>query len=281
MQRRAFTGVLIAAVFLAACDYPTEVPNWDVTWDVPIKSSTIAASSFLPSGVTTDATKNFFLFTVAPTTVTKTLAEACNCVVPNGVVIPQPALDIDDNRTVAVQAGVTSAVLSGDTLFVTVTNSLGFDPLRPTGAVGQSYFVDTVKSGTTVLGRDSVNGVDFALPSGGTLTRKVVLTGSVAAAGINFRVVVHTKAGTNTFTTSSSAGPSRSSSKARLVAGLKGLGNGACSTVAARTSATHGPHRRGPSASSPCRSTAYRPGEACQARRPERASAATTAAARV
>ena len=55
---------LATLVLLAACDVPTKVPNWDMTWNVPAKGTTISVNSFLPSGVTVTPNGSAFQATV-------------------------------------------------------------------------------------------------------------------------------------------------------------------------------------------------------------------------
>ena len=53
-MRRPEVGILALAMLAAAC-IPTEAPNWDMGWNLPIPDKgklSIGVASFLPNGVT-------------------------------------------------------------------------------------------------------------------------------------------------------------------------------------------------------------------------------------
>jgi hypothetical protein len=197
MMRRPLA--LAALVLLAACDIPTATPRWDMTWNVPSQNTTISVNSFLPSGVTANAGNTAFLVSVNNVTVTQTLGADCAFCV-NGATGPKPAFVGSGNGSATLPASVTAATLAaGDTLSLTVTNGFNFDPIKPTAlAAGDTgWVVTTVKSGATVIGKDSVNGQTFALGKNGAIsTRKIVLSGSVSgAAGVTVSVTVDSPLG--------------------------------------------------------------------------------------
>ncbi|MGH7656134.1 MAG: hypothetical protein ACREN6_15885 [Gemmatimonadaceae bacterium] len=199
MMRRPLA--LAALVLLAACDIPTAAPRWDMTWNVPSQNTTLSVNTFLPSGVTTNAGNTAFVVNVNNVIVTQTLGGDCALCGPvNGLTVPKPAFVGVGNGTAALPASVTAATLPsvGDTLSLTVTNGLNFDPIKPTAlAAGDTgWVVTTIKSGATVIGKDSINGQTTAIgKNGATITRKIVLSGSVTAAGVTVNVTVDSPLG--------------------------------------------------------------------------------------
>ena len=56
LMRRPEVGIIALALLASACAIPTESPNWDMTWNLPVPDKgnlNVGVSSFLPSGVTT------------------------------------------------------------------------------------------------------------------------------------------------------------------------------------------------------------------------------------
>src|SRR3954464_2749712 len=81
-MRRPEVGILALAVF-AACAIPTESPNWDMTWNLPVPDKgalNIGVASFLPPGVGTVGTP--------PTAFTAQIASAPSISRPLGTQCP-------------------------------------------------------------------------------------------------------------------------------------------------------------------------------------------------
>lgn len=172
---------------MVACDVPSAAPKWDMTWNVPSQSTTLDVSTFLPTGVTVNSGNTAFLVNVNNVTVTQTLGADCSACGPlNGLTVPKPAFVGVGSGSATLPASVTAATLAGDTLSVTVTNGFAFDPIKPTAvAAGDTGWVVTiVKSGSTVIGKDSINGLTTALgKNGASVTRKIPIAGIVSASG--------------------------------------------------------------------------------------------------
>jgi hypothetical protein len=110
------------------------------------------------------------------------LGQDCSaCAAANGATIPKPAFSGGGTATVSLPSGVTSATLVRDTLTVSINNGFNFDPIRPS-ATARGYLVIRVANGTTTVGRDSIDGSALALAAGTTVSRKIPLTGTIAAA---------------------------------------------------------------------------------------------------
>lgn len=180
-------GALLALLGVAACEIPTALPKYDMVWNVPSQSTTIAVNNFLPAGVSLTADSAAFQVSTSPstTTITRTLGQDCaSCAANDGLIIPKPAFTGGGTATVTLPAGVTSAALVRDTLAVTITNNFNFDPLRPSAAPGSSTgtMKIAVTSGAATLGSTIVDGATTALPAGGSLNVKIPLTGNVSSA---------------------------------------------------------------------------------------------------
>lgn len=184
-MRRPWTGpCLVALVLLAACEIPTALPIYDTMWSVPAKSTSISINTLLPPQVTPTSDNSAFQVTLSPSSAsfTRSLAQDCAaCGAANGLTVPKPPFSAGGSTSLAFPSSVSSATLVRDTLAVTITNGFNFDPLRPS-ASARGYLVIAVQNGSTVVGRDSVDGASTALPASGTLVRKIPLSGTIAAA---------------------------------------------------------------------------------------------------
>ena len=189
-MRQRLVGVVLIVAAIAACDVPTAMPNWDMTWDFPASSATISVNSFLPNGVTLTPTGSAFQANLNPVTITRTLAQDCpQCAA--GVTAPKPGYSsTTTGNATFLPTGMTAATLISDTVYVTMVNRYQFDPLNPGGgATGTMTF--TVSSGAAVLGTLSLSGPANTIPGGGaTTTAKIPVSGAVTSAGVSARVDV-------------------------------------------------------------------------------------------
>jgi hypothetical protein len=192
-------------MFAAACDVPTSLPNWDMTWDFPASSAKISVNSFLPNGVTLAPNGLTFQANVATVTITRTLAQDCpQCAA--GVSTPKPNYSASTTGGPAtLPAGMAAATLLADTVYVTMVNRYQFDPINPgAGAAGSMTF--TVTSGATVLGTLTLNGPTNTIPANGaTTTAKIPVSGTVSSAGISLRVDVTSPQGSTITLTNTGA----------------------------------------------------------------------------
>ena len=197
MMRRPLA--LGALVLMVACDIPSAAPKWDMTWNVPSQNTSLDVSTFLPSGVTANSGNTAFVVAVSNVTITQTLASDCSACGPlNGLTVPKPAFVGVGNGSATLPSSVSAATLANDTLSVTVTNGFAFDPIQPTAvAAGDTGWVVTiVKSGSTVIGKDSINGKTSALgKNGASITRKIPISGVVNSAGVSVTVTVDSPVG--------------------------------------------------------------------------------------
>jgi len=181
---------------LAACDVPTRAPQWDVEWNVPSSSTRISIASLLPPSVTVNSDTSAFQFNIPTLSVTEDVATACPAC--GTGVLPKPAFTMSMTASTSLPSEVLSATIANDTLQFTVVNNLSYDPLNPSAAPGaaKGWSVIVVRNGTTILGRDSVNGATTALPSGGTVVRRIALAGTVSSSSpITFDGTIYSPAG--------------------------------------------------------------------------------------
>lgn len=204
MRHRVAT-VVLAAALAAACDIPTSIPNWDMTWDFPATSAKIPVASFLPNNVSLTPNGAAFQTNVNTVTLTRTLAQDCpQCTA--GVSTPKPSYTATaTSNATFLPAGVTSAILVGDTVFITMVNRYQFDPINPgAGAAGTMTF--TVTSGSTTLGTLTLSGPTNTIPpNGATTTAKIPISGTVTSAGVGFTVNVTSPQGSTITLTNTGA----------------------------------------------------------------------------
>lgn len=216
MRPNAAGLCLATLACLAACDVPTAAPKFTTEWNVPAKNTTISVNTFLPTGVTATNDNAAFQATVSPasTSIVRTLGQDCTSCV-NGQTAPKPAFVGGGTSSLNVPSGVSSATLVRDTLTVTITNGFNFDPIRPSASGARGYLVIRIASGSATIGRDSLDGATLAIAAGGTMTRKIPLTGTVAGAnGLQISTTLNSPAGdavainnSQPFTVSGATGP--------------------------------------------------------------------------
>ena len=203
-MRQHVALVVLTTAALAACDVPTAVPNWDMTWNFPASSTTIPVASFLPNGISITPSGTAFQATMNAVFITRTLAQDCP-VCATGVAAPKPAYTASvTSSPVSLPANVTLATLLTDTVYVSIVNRYQFDPINPGGgAAGSMTFV--VSSGAATLGNLTISGPTSTIPANGaTTTVKIPVTGTVSSAGVSVRVDVNSPQG-GTITLSNTA----------------------------------------------------------------------------
>ena len=173
--------ILLTLATLCACDIPTKAPQWDVEWNVPSTTTRIPISSLLPPQVAVSTDSSAFVVDIAPVVVTENLGTDCPAC--GTMVAPKPEFTLTENGGSWLPTDLLSATLQNASLQVAVESNLNFDPLRPSAdpAAARGWAVLEIRNGSTLLGRDSVNGSTVALPPGGTLARNIPLQGDVDA----------------------------------------------------------------------------------------------------
>jgi hypothetical protein len=172
------------ALVALGCQVPTELPIWNTVWQVPADSAEVTVASLLPSSVAiVDAgagMKAFSLSLPAASTST-TLGETCYaCASAAGMRIPKPEFTLADSATVDLPTDVLTADIIGGSIDYTLTNGFDFDPINPS-ATARGWIRILVTSGSTLVARDSIDGVGLTLPSSTSRTRSIPLLGSATA----------------------------------------------------------------------------------------------------
>lgn len=185
----AYRATIVAPVFvlLTGCNIITDgAPIWDMTWNVPSKSTSISVNTLLPNGVAVSAGGTTFQANVTtPSPVVRTLGADCSaCAASNGQSVPKPAFTTSASASAALPSTVASATLVTDTIVVAITNGFNFDPIRA-GAGNVGTITLTATSGTTQLGTTTLSGSTFAIPAGQTTTIKLPISGTVGSSGIS------------------------------------------------------------------------------------------------
>jgi hypothetical protein len=207
LPRRA---VLLGLVGVAACDIarvamdPT-FPGLVQTWNFPATSAEVSVESLLPASVGLNADTTAFTVEVDDVNFNRRVGGYCPlCQALNGTTAPKPAFTIspDTGSTTDLPADVTAlTVLAGGRIDYTLENGFSFDPLRVKADLNeeQGWLVIVVRSGSLVLGRDSVNGVDIAFPPTTTLARSIDMTSGNITSAITIDLIMDSPAGDPTF----------------------------------------------------------------------------------
>jgi hypothetical protein len=184
-MRRSLQGTLALAVFISACAIPTDAPNWDVVWNLPLPDGgqTIAVNSFLPSGVTiigTAPSQAFRANVSSAPAIVRTLGVQCpTC--PNATA-PKPAFTATPaTTTVTLAAGASlnsGTLTTGSQMVLQLVNGFTFDPIRPPGGANGTVTL-TVANGSTTLGTLTLLGATSAIPAGQSTSFTVPLNGTI------------------------------------------------------------------------------------------------------
>ncbi len=197
MRRSVLTStVAVALLGGLACDIPTDAPELEQTWIVPVRELIVAVKELLPESADTSGGG----IVVKPDTVIvgTTLGALCGapCDAANGTTVPKPAFTGNVALAIGMPDSITEITLNNaGAAEIMLTNNLGFDPIRPgVGVTGR--LITTITAGGVVIAGDTVSGVDVALSSGGTLTRPIIVpAGTVIRPPIAANVVIESPAG--------------------------------------------------------------------------------------
>jgi hypothetical protein len=194
-MRRPEVGIFALAMLASACAIPTESPNWDMTWNLPVPDKgalSIGVASFLPNGVTAVGTPPIaFSATVgSPPPISRTLGSDCaSCVPVNGTNSPKPAFSSTPPATsvnLAAAASLTSATLAaGSQVVFTINNGFNFDPIRPqagSNVTNTGNMTLTVNNGAATLGVLTILGTTSAITANAISTFTLPLAGTISGA---------------------------------------------------------------------------------------------------
>jgi hypothetical protein len=200
MVRR--TVVTLAAVGLAACEFPTEMPRWEQTWEVPGERITVSVAELLPAGVTISDDGASFVTDAPGTSLQLTLSEMCPtaCAPFDGMVAPKPAFGDTITTSTALPADLVSATLSGGSFSATMAHNFNFDPLRPSVDPDnpRGFIVVRITSNGNVVAEDSIDGADRAFPEGTSLTPSLLVQPVTVTDTLDIEIRIFSPAGDNT-----------------------------------------------------------------------------------
>ncbi|HJQ20848.1 MAG TPA: hypothetical protein VJ867_10895 [Gemmatimonadaceae bacterium] len=187
---------LAVALGVAACDVVAFAsdpkPIFEQTWSLPTTETSIAVDQMIPSTVTIYSTpgsnppdSSAFVLDIDDVVFASRVGDQCSqCTTLNGTSTTKPAFILTSGSSSPLPTDVVSGAVLGGTVNVSVVNNLSFDPIRVRSLSNppQGYMILIVRSGSLVLGRDSIDGGDVAFPAGTTMQRSIPLsTGNVNA----------------------------------------------------------------------------------------------------
>ena len=193
-MRRSLKGTLALAVLAAACAFPTEAPNWDMTWNLPLPQEDgpqkIGVQKILPSGVT-------LIAPIPPATTPSAFSAQVNSVPPinrtlgvqcptcPSATAPKPAFTAPPaTTTINLTAGTalnTATLFTGSQIVLTLANGFTFDPINPPGGSPGTLTL-TVSNGSTTLGTLTLLGGAQTVPAGQSKQFTIALAGSINTA---------------------------------------------------------------------------------------------------
>ena len=196
MTRRSV--LLLALAGLAACEFPTEPPRWDTTWQVPVEAIRVRATDLLPASVDVNADTSAFVTETPEASIRVALSDLCEvCLLLDGVRTAKPAFTDTQSTSTSLPSELVSATLAGGSFDLVMGHSFNFDPLRPSSDPGAptGYILFRVTSSGAVVAYDSISGDDTAFPSGTTLTPTLAVQPVQVSSTIDIEVVIHSPEG--------------------------------------------------------------------------------------
>jgi len=177
--------LLLACAGLAACDIPTDAPEWEQRWIVPADETTVEVEEILPAGVEVTPDNTAFTVQVEPVSFQESLGGLCQpCQILNGLTVPKPPFQGSFQERAPLPSDVVRADVRDAQVRVEAWNGLGFDPIRPaagsTGTITLSLYDGA--PGGRLLDRVVVDGATRAFPPGTLLTETLQFSGPVEAA---------------------------------------------------------------------------------------------------
>jgi hypothetical protein len=211
-MRRPQAGFFAFAMLAAACTVPTEMPNWDLQWNLPVNVGDLGVDISklpLPSGVTIDSTgpapftrTGFSVQVSSLPAIVRTLGAQCtdaNCQSTTNVSAPKPAFFAPPaSTTVALTAGSNlqaATLLPTSQIALVIVNGFGFDPLNPPGGSPGTITI-AVNNGAATLGTLTLTGPANTIPAGATRNFTIPLVGTInTASPINVTMTMDSPAG--------------------------------------------------------------------------------------
>ena len=204
MRRLAGLASLAIVGGVAACDpLPSSAPILQQTWVVPGDSIAVGVSQILPAGVNLNGGGTAFVVSTPSANRSTTLGALCGqpvCQSTTTATVPVPAFTSGAgtlSSTIAMPTGVTGATVTGGNVVVVVSNTLGFDPLRPNGASAPYGRLIVTRASGSATRTDTIGGATQAMPTGAATTLTLPLPTGSWSGTLTFSLVFDVPAGAN------------------------------------------------------------------------------------
>jgi hypothetical protein len=187
-------ALAMLALGVTACDFPTAPPIFESRFLIPESGTTLGVEQFLPSGVAVVGSS--FRVTVSPVSLGRTLGQMCGqpCLAAAGQTVAKPAFSDLFTTSLALPADVPAGVLTGGTVTVNMSHSLGFDLLRPQGRTEDGRITITISSAGRTLGSALIDR-EFRSGGAGMISQSIPLAPGPIAGTITVELAVVSPAG--------------------------------------------------------------------------------------
>ncbi|MBI4540697.1 MAG: hypothetical protein HY704_14445 [Gemmatimonadetes bacterium] len=198
VPRRRLSQLSLATLLftsLAACDVPTDIPDWNQTWVVAGDSTSMGVADLLPSSVTVSADKAAFVLSLQSVTFRRSLGQMCDeCAAANGLTVPKPAFTATIEDRVQLPADVVSANVTVGTVEVRVGHNFEFDPLRPSATARGGVAMRLLHGGATIASL-TISGETQAFPPNTAITRTLTVPATTVTGPITVQVSIESPEG--------------------------------------------------------------------------------------
>ena len=160
---------------------------------VPAERTRLGVADLLPFDIIEDG--GAFHIEMPELELGASLGKLCPpCAAIDGMVVPKPPFTAQLGGDVPLSESVASASVEGGSLTLEVSHDFSFDPLRP-GGPERGFLVIELRSGGTLLARDSVDGANTALAPGSTLSRSLTFRPANVSGALSIDVALYSPAG--------------------------------------------------------------------------------------
>ena len=184
-DRLAGRGAQIAACALlsltAACEFPTQAPQFEQKWVIPTDSSALQVDSLVPPSIRVVG-NTFQLQLSALNNISRNYSSLCpGC--PTGSNVAKRSFTASVPGTLTMDPDILTSTVTSGSVNVTLTHTFAFDPLRPSAA-NRGFVVTILRNNGAIIGKDSVNGAQVSWPAGAPgLVRSVSVTAGAVLVG--------------------------------------------------------------------------------------------------
>lgn len=194
--RKLFAAFAAVAVS-AACDIPTELPEFETRWIVPAQETRFGVGELLPGDVSLAPDSSAFIVDFDPISFSESLGSICaGCAAADGFTVPKPAFLGGFSSTLSFPPEVTAVDIVGGSVQLEIVNGFNFDPIRPAaGVFGSMELTFTDDADGDVVGTLVIDGEDQAFAAGSTLMTSVDLSSASVEGGIETTIVLDSPTG--------------------------------------------------------------------------------------